>query len=66
MARTLSTSVTRRIVVAGLALTAAPVTLAGPDNAYAQAKQICKMAMSFPLLLRSGIRSATWRTTNPP
>ena len=27
---------------------------------------ICKMAMSFPLLPRSGIRSATWRTTNPP
>jgi hypothetical protein len=27
---------------------------------------ICKMAMSFPLLPRSRIRSATWRTTNPP
>jgi hypothetical protein len=27
---------------------------------------ICKMAMSFPLLPRSGIRLATWRTTNPP
>jgi hypothetical protein len=25
-----------------------------------------KMAISFPLLPRSGIRSATWRTTNPP
>src|ERR1700753_4114764 len=24
------------------------------------------MAMSFPLLPRSGIRSATWHTTNPP
>ena len=39
MAQTLSTSITRRSVVAGLALTAAPVALAGADNACAQAKQ---------------------------
>jgi hemoglobin len=40
MARTVSTSVTRRGVVAGPALTAAPMTaLAGAGNAYAQAKQ---------------------------
>ena len=39
MARTVSTSITRRKVVAGLALTAAPMTaLAGTNNAYAQAK----------------------------
>ena len=39
MARRVSTSITRRSVVAGLALTAAPVALAGADKAYAQAKQ---------------------------
>ena len=40
MAQAVSTSITRRSVVAGLALTAAPVAvLAGADNAYAQAKQ---------------------------
>ncbi len=39
MAQAVSTSITRRSVVAGLALTAAPVTLAGADNAYAQAQQ---------------------------
>jgi hemoglobin len=39
MAQTLSTSITRRGVVAGLALAAAPMALAGADNAYAQAKQ---------------------------
>src|SRR5918995_6040909 len=39
MAQRLSTSITRRSAVAGLALTAAPVALAGADNAYAQAKQ---------------------------
>ena len=39
MAQILSTSTTRRSMVAGLALTAAPVALAGADNAYAQAKQ---------------------------
>jgi hemoglobin len=39
MARAVSTSITRRSVVAGLTLTAAPVAaLAGADNAYAQAK----------------------------
>jgi hypothetical protein len=38
MARSLWTSVTRRSVVAGLALDAALVALAGADNAYAQAK----------------------------
>ena len=38
MAQALSTSITRRSVVAALALTAAPVALAGADNAYAQAK----------------------------
>jgi hemoglobin len=39
MAQARSTSITRRSVVAGLALTAAPVALAGADNAYAQDKQ---------------------------
>ena len=40
MSQTASTSVTRRSVVAGLALAAAPVTvLAAADNAHAQDKQ---------------------------
>ena len=39
MAQAVSTSITRRSVVAGLALTAAPVTLAGKNKAYAQAQQ---------------------------
>jgi len=39
MAQAISTSITRRSVVAGLALTAAPVTLAGADKTYAQAQQ---------------------------
>ncbi len=40
MAQASSNSITRRGVVAGLALTAAPmVVLAGADNAFAQAKQ---------------------------
>jgi hemoglobin len=38
MAQARSTSITRRSVVVGLAPTAAPVALAGADNAYAQAK----------------------------
>ena len=39
MARTRSNSITRRQVVAGLALAAAPVALAQADKAHAQAKQ---------------------------
>jgi hypothetical protein len=39
MAHAISTSITRRSMVAGLALTAAPMVMAGADNAYAQAKQ---------------------------
>ena len=39
MAQAVSTSITRRSVVAGLALAAAPVALAGRDRAYAQDKQ---------------------------
>jgi len=40
MSQTVSTSITRRSVVAGLALAAAPVTvLAAADNAHAQDKQ---------------------------
>ena len=40
MSQTVSTSITRRSVVAGLTLTAAPMgVLAGTDSAYAQAKQ---------------------------
>jgi hemoglobin len=39
MAQALSTSITRRSVVVGLALTAAPVALAGADNAHAETKQ---------------------------
>jgi hemoglobin len=43
MTRDLSNSVTRRsCLVAGLALSAAPVALAGADNAYAQAKETTK------------------------
>src|SRR5215212_179879 len=39
MARARSTSITRRSMVAGLALTAAPAVLARAGNAYAQAQQ---------------------------
>ena len=39
MAEDISTFITRRSMVAGLALTASPIALAGADNAYAQAKQ---------------------------
>jgi hemoglobin len=39
MAHIVSTSITRRSAVAGLALAAAPVALAGAGNAYAQAQQ---------------------------
>jgi hemoglobin len=39
MAKAVSTSITRRTAVAGLALTAAPMALAGADRAYAQATQ---------------------------
>ena len=39
MAQSFSTSITRRSAVAGLALTAAPVALAGADRAHAQAQQ---------------------------
>ena len=39
MAKARSISMSRRTVVAGLALSAAPMTLAGADRAYAQAQQ---------------------------
>jgi hemoglobin len=39
MAKARSTSMSRRTVVAGLALSAAPMTLAGRNDAYAQAQQ---------------------------
>lgn len=39
MGRPLSTSITRRSAVAGLALAAGPVAVGGPDDAYAQASQ---------------------------
>ena len=39
MAKTVTSSMTRRSMVAGLALTATPVTLAGKNKAYAQAQQ---------------------------
>ena len=39
MASPVSSSITRRSVVAGLAIAAAPVTLAGNNKAYAQAQQ---------------------------
>jgi hemoglobin len=39
MAKAARTSITRRSVVAGLTLSAAPTVLAGADTAYAQAKQ---------------------------
>jgi hemoglobin len=46
MAQDLSTSITRRSLVAGLALSAAPVALAGANNAYAQAKETTKETTS--------------------
>jgi hemoglobin len=48
MAQALSTSINRRSVVAGLALTAAPVALAGADNAYARTSKpsLRKVCMS--------------------
>ena len=46
MAQDLSTSITRRSLVAGLALSAAPIALAGADNAYAQAKETTKETTS--------------------
>ena len=39
MAEDISTFITRRSMVAGLALSASPIALAGADNTYAQAKQ---------------------------
>ena len=39
MAHAIWTSITMRVVIAGLALTAAPMVLTGADNAYAQAAQ---------------------------
>ena len=39
MAQDISTSITRRSMVAGLALSASPIALAGADNAYAQGNQ---------------------------
>jgi hypothetical protein len=39
MAQDISTSITRRSMVAGLALSASPIALARADKAYAQAKQ---------------------------
>ena len=39
MAQDISASITRRSMVAGLALSVSPIALAGADNAYAQAKQ---------------------------
>ena len=39
MAPDISTSITRRSMVAGLALSASPIALAGADKGYAQAKQ---------------------------
>ena len=39
MTKVVSTSITRRSVVAGMALAAAPVTLVGANKAYAQAPQ---------------------------
>ena len=46
MAQDLSTLITRRSLVAGLALSAAPVALAGADSAYAQAKETTKETTS--------------------
>src|SRR6478736_952413 len=39
MAQDISTSITRRSIVAGLALSACPIALSWADTAYAQAKQ---------------------------
>src|SRR6476660_1528293 len=39
MASNISTSITRRSMVAGLALSASPIALSWADTAYAQAKQ---------------------------
>src|SRR5437764_7146898 len=46
MTQDLSNPITRRSLVAGLALSATPVALAGADNAYAQAKETTKETAS--------------------
>jgi hemoglobin len=62
MAQDLSTSITRRNLVAGLALSAAPVALAGADNAYAQAKESTKETTSEKSLYeRLGVYSPSRR-----
>ena len=54
MAEALSTSITRRGVVAGLALATAPMALAGADNAYAQAAPAKEAAPEKSLYDRLG------------
>ena len=56
MTKARSTFITRRHAVAGLALAAAPLTLAGADNAHAQAKPAApeKPAAEKPLYDRLG------------
>ena len=67
MAQTVSTSITRRSVVAGLALTAAPMTvLAGADNAYAQAKQTMPEKNLYERLGGVFAIAAGWITSATP
>lgn len=54
MTRHISTSITRRGVVAGLALAAAPVTLAGTSKAYAQAQPTASAKSDKSLYERLG------------
>ena len=63
MAQDFSTSLTRRsLVAAGLALSAAPVALAGADDAYAQAKENAKETTSEKSLYeRLGVYSPSRR-----
>src|SRR5436190_16118155 len=54
MAQAFSTSITRRSVVAGLAAAAAPLALAGADNAYAQTKEMKETTSEKSLYERLG------------
>ena len=54
MAQLFSTSLTRRRAVIGLALTAAPVALAGADHAYAQTKRTAPEKSETSLYERLG------------
>jgi hemoglobin len=65
MAQAVSTSISRRSVVAGLALTAAPVAvLAGANSAYAQAKQTMPEKSLYERLGAASSPSLRWWITS--